>query len=200
MKEEKNKKNLEKTIVRTVEKNGEKPNNNINNNNNKVKKVRKLKKIKIGYVLAGIIILFFAIMIIKLVLPSGTSKYGDRLDGIEKIKFGDDEKNAIINNLKAHDGVTEAKIDVEGKIIYVIYNVSKEKTVDEARNIGNDSLELVTDEVKNFYDMNYIVTKNDEEGTTVVETNPDDGTTTEIVKKEFPIMGYKNKKSARIVW
>ncbi|MBR3117124.1 MAG: hypothetical protein IKF36_04545 [Bacilli bacterium] len=161
----------------------------------KVKKVRKLKKIKIGYILAFAIILVVAIMIIKLVLPSSTSKYGNRLDGIEDITFGDKEKKAITDKLKENEKVTEAKLDVKGKIIYVTYNIVKDCGLDEARAIGNDSLSVISDEVKNFYDMNYIITKTDEEGTT--ETKEDG---TEVVNKEFPVMGYKNHKSGGIVW
>ena len=103
MKEEKNK------IVKPVVK-----------DNNKSKTVKKIKKIKVGYVLAFIIIIIIGILVLKLVLPSSTSKYGDRLDGIEKITFGDKEKEAIVNKIKESDKVTDAKIDVKGKIIYVI--------------------------------------------------------------------------------
>ena len=167
--------------------------------NNKTKKVRKLKKIKVGYVLAFVIIFIIAIMVLKLILPSSTSKYGDRLDGIEKITFGDKEKEAIVKKIKESDKVTEAKIDVEGKIIYVIYNVNKDCSKDDAKNIGNDSLGSISDEVKKFYDLNYIVSKNDEEGQKVTETG-DDGNSVEKVVKEFPIMGYKNKKTGGLVW
>ena len=167
--------------------------------NNKPKVVRKLKKIKVGYVLAFVIILLIAIMILKLILPSSTSKYGDRLKGIEDITFGDKEKEAIVNKLKENDKVTDAKIDVKGKIIYVIFNVNKDCSKDDAKNIGNSSQEVISDEVKNFYDMNYIITKNDEEGQKVTET-AEDGTPVEKVVKEYPVMGYKNKKTGGIVW
>ena len=167
--------------------------------NKKTKTVKKLKKIKVGYVLAFIIILLIAILVLKLVLPSSTSKYGDRLDGIEKITFGDKEKDAIVKKVKESDKVTDAKIDVKGKIIYVIYNVKKDCSKEDAKNIGNDSLGVISDEVKKFYDLNYIASKNDEEGQKVSEP-AEDGSSVEKVVKEFPIMGYKNKKTGGIVW
>lgn len=167
--------------------------------NNKTKTVRKFKKIKVGYVLAFVIIILIAILVLKLVLPSSRSKYGDRLDGIEKITFGDKEKEAIVKKIKESDKVTDAKIDVKGKIIYVIYNVKKDCSKDDAKNIGNDSLSVISDEVKNFYDLNYIISKNDEEGQKVTEQK-EDGTSVEKVVKEFPVMGYKNKKTGGLVW
>lgn len=169
------------------------------NKNVKTKKVRKFKKIKVGYILAFVVILIVLIMVIKLIIPSGASKYGSRLDGIEKITFGDKEKEAIVKKIKESDKVTDAKIDVKGKIIYVIYNVNKDCGKDDAKNIGNDSLSVISDEVKNFYDLNYIITKNDEEGQKVSETNAD-GQPVEKVVKEFPVMGYKNKKTGGLVW
>ena len=171
---------------------------NKNEKTTTVKKVKKLKKIKIGYIFAFAIILIVGIMIIKMVLPSSTSKYGDRLDGIEDITFGDKEKKAITDKIKESDKVSDAKLDVKGRIIYVTYNVVKDCSLDDARNVGNDSLSVISDEVKNFYDMNYIITKTDEEGS--VETKEDG---TEVVNKEFPTMGYKNHKNGSngsIVW
>ena len=170
-------------------------NTKVSKEGSSVKKVRKLKKVKIGYILAFAIIIIVSIMIIKLILPSSTSKYGNRLDGIEKITFGDKEKKAITDKLNENEKVSNATLDVKGKIIYVTYNVVNDCGLDEARAFGNDSLSVISDEVKNFYDMNYIITKTDEVGST---EKKEDGT--EVVNKEFPVMGYKNHKSGGIVW
>lgn len=166
-------------------------------NENKTKKVvkkRKLKKIKLGYVLAFLAILIVIIIAIKLVLPSGSSKYGNRLDGIKMITFGKTEEKKIVNKVKESDKVTEAKIDVQGKIINVIFNVKKDTSKDDAKKIASDSLSAVSDKVKGFYDIQYMITKEDEEPT----KEEKDGKT--IEKTEFPIMGYKNSKKDNIVW
>ena len=167
--------------------------------NTKVVKKRKRKRLKIGYILAVLIIIFVIVLGIKLVLPSGSSKYGNRLEGIKKIKFGKTEQEKIVKKVKESDKVTTASIDVEGKIINVIFNVNKDTSKDDARNIANSTLEVISDEVKNFYDIQYMISKKDEEGTTQTITK-EDGTTEDIKVKEFPIMGYKNSKSKGIVW
>lgn len=173
--------------------------NEEKNKKEKVTKVRKRRKLKMGYILSLVAIIIVLILILKLVLPSGSSKYGDRLDGIEKIKFGTKEKNAIVEKIKGNEKVTSAKIHVEGRIINVIYNVTKETSKDDARSIGNDSLSVISDDVKNFYDIQYMVSKKDEEGTKTTKKK-EDGTEYEVVVTEFPIMGYKKKDSSRIVW
>lgn len=169
------------------------------NDNKKIVKKRKKKRLKVGYLLATLIILAVIIVGIKLILPSGSSKYGDRLDGIKKITFGKTEKNKIIDKIKSDDKVTKVDIDVEGKIINVIFNVTKETSKDDAKNIANASLGQISDEVKNFYDIQFMISKKDEEGTKKTVTK-EDGTSEEVTVTVFPIMGYKNSKSKGIVW
>lgn len=167
-------------------------------NNRKVVK-RKRKKLKLGYILAFLAILIVIIVAIRLILPGKSSKYGDRLDGIKKVTFGKEEKNKIVEKVKESDKVTEAKIDVEGKIINIIFNVTKDTSKDDAKKIANDSLSSISDDVKNFYDVQYMISKKDEEGTKK-KVKKDDGTEEEITVTVFPVMGYKNSKSKGIVW
>lgn len=170
------------------------------NENNFKKIIRRIrKKMKLGYILSFLAILIVAIVAIKLILPGNSSKYGNRLDGIKKINFGKDEQNKIVSKIKENNKVTEAKIDVEGKIINVIFNVTKDTSKDDAKKVANDSLSSISDEVKNFYDIQYIISKKDEEGTKKTITK-DDGKEEEITVTVFPVMGYKNSKSKGIVW
>jgi len=173
--------------------------NEEKNKKEKVTKVRKRRKLKLGYILSLLAIIVVAILVIKLVLPSGSSKYGSRLDGIEKITFGTKEKNKIIEKIKSNEKVTSAKIHVEGRIVNIIYNVVKDCSKDDAKSIGNDSLSEISDEVKNYYDIQYMVSKKDEEGKKITKKK-EDGTEYEVVVTDFPIMGYKKKDSSRIVW
>jgi len=155
------------------------------NENKKVVK-RKRKKLKVGYVLAALVILLVLIVAIKMILPTGSSKYGNRLDGIKKIKFGKDEKNKIVEKIKSNEKVTDAKIDVQGKRIDIIFYVSKETNLEDARNIANSSLGEISDEVKKFYDIEFMIDKKTK------DRDEND--------KSFPDMGYKNAKSQGIVW
>ena len=160
----------------------------------------KRKRLKIGYILAIVVIVIILVLGIKYTLPgNGDSKYGDRLEGIEKIKFDKKAKDAIVNKIKENDNVTDAKIVMHGKIINITFNVKKEASKEDAKWAAGESLSVISDEVKGFYDIQYIVTKKEEEGTKEKVSN-DDGTIDEVIHKEFPIMGYKNTKSSKIVW
>lgn len=160
---------------------------------------KKKKKLKTGYVLATIIIVMVLILIIKLMLPSNVSKYGDRLDGIKDISFNREDKNKIVDKIKENDKVTEAKIDVEGKIINIIFNVKTDASEDDAKKIANDSLSVISSDVKNFYDIEYMVTRKGEVGKKE-KIKKDDGNEEEVTVTTFPIMGYKKYKSNSIVW
>lgn len=167
---------------------------------NDTKPKRKFRKIKIGYIFAFVIIIAFFVLVLKLVLPaSGINKYGDRLEGIEKYKFTEKAENKIIKSIKDKEQVVSCKIDVQGKIINVIFTVKKDTSKDDAKAIAYESLSQFSDKVKGYYDIQYMIKKKDEEGTKVIK-QVDDETTEEVTVYEFPIMGYKNKKAEGIVW
>ena len=170
----------------------------MDKNNSKPK--FKFKKLKLGYIFALIIIIAFAVLVLKLVLPaSGINKYGDRLEGIKDHEFSEKAKNKIIKSIKDKEQVVSCSIDVQGKIINVIFTVNKDVSIDDSRNIANESLGQFSDKVKEYYDLQYMIKKKDEEGRKETKQN-DDGEPEEVTVYEFPIMGYKNKKASGIVW
>lgn len=163
--------------------------------NKNVKKIVKNKRLMLvcALVLIGIICL---ILLKGILYPnSKISYYGNRLDGIDKISFTKSDQNKIIENIKTNENVTESKLNIHGKIVNIIFNVKENVSLDDAKKIASDSLNDFSDEVKNFYDIEMIITKTDEKGT---EKTKEDGTKETI--KEFPIMGYKNSSSKEISW
>ena len=160
---------------------------------------RRRKKIKIGYVLAFAALFIILIIGIKLMLPNSKSKYGNRLEGIEKISFDNSAKSKIVKKINSNDKANGAKVEVQGRIINIIFNVKKDVSKDDAKAIASDSLGQIKDNVKKYYDIQYMITKKDEEGTKKKETN-EDGKEVEVTVTVFPIMGYKNSKSDKIVW
>lgn len=160
-----------------------------------MKKIRKLKKLRIGYILAAIILVAFAVLIIKLVLPGADNKYGSRLEGIKEHEFTKKNQEKVTKALNDNEAVAKASIRIEGKLINVKFTVKNEVSKDDAKGIAGSTLELFPEKVKNFYDIQYMVSKEKEEGTKI--TN---GEGEEITKYEFPIMGYSNKKNSGITW
>lgn len=163
------------------------------------KRTRKKFKIDLSIIVFVAILLLVAGVVVFLTIGNGGDKYGERLKGIEKISFSKKDKNKIVDELKKNENVTSASLDIQGKLIYIIFNVKEEVSLDDAKNIGNESLNNISDAVKGFYDINILITKKDEKGTEETKLD-EDGKEKKIIHKEFPISGAKRKTSDHIVW
>jgi hypothetical protein len=109
--------------------------------------------------------------------------YGNRLNGISSVEIKDSHKKDIISKVKENDKVDSLTIDVKGKIIYFIINL-KDGSVEDAEGIAIKSLEYLTNDEKEFYDINYTF------------TNKADNDNAKL----FPIMGYKKSDATIISW
>lgn len=116
---------------------------------------------------------------------SGKGKYGDRLVGIDDVKISSEVKKEIEDNLEAMDEVVDAGVRVQGKIIYINLEFSRETSLDRAKEIANETLNKFSDEEKSFYDFGYFLTQ------VPVEENSDKG---------FVVTGSKNSKLETISW
>ena len=126
--------------------------------------------------------------------------FGTRLKGIEKISFKKKDKSKVVDGLKANENVKDASIDIEGRIIYIIFDVKENVSKDDAKNIANDSLGNLSDEVKGFYDIVVIIKKTEEKIEEVTITEGDGSSETKEIRREFPVSGAKRKTSDHIVW
>ena len=143
----------------------------------KLKKLMKNKK-AVALIALVLVLLICLILIKSVFFPGHGSKYGNRLDGINKISFTSSDKSSITKFISDNDKVTEAKLNIHGKIVNVIFNVKEDTSLDDAKKIASESLEKFSDDVKNFYDIEYIITKNDEKGIEKEVTDENGKTTT----------------------
>lgn len=153
-----------------------------------MKKLKKLyKKNKVMFILTSIAIACILIIIIGLFMSfynkNGTSKYGDRLDGIENVKITDKFKKSLVDFYEDDENVKSASVDVSGKIIYIVIDVNSGVKVADAQSIASKGLEEFSDDELEFYDLQFILTSSDEKDS-----------------KTYPTMGYKNNSNSKIVW
>lgn len=112
------------------------------------------------------------------------SKYGDRLENIEKYPFSEDMQKEIIEKLKAEEKIEEAKIRLSGKIVYITIKFNSGVTLVEAESKALSSLEYFSEDILSFYDLEFMIKADSTEKT--------DG---------FQIMGSKNANgTGNIVW
>lgn len=144
-----------------------------------------IKENKVLFVLA--IILIIALILIAVGLFSyfygnNKDKYGDRLNKVEEYKIKDTISEEIKSLYDAN--VENVKVDIRGKIIYIILDVANGVEKNTAKSLANQALEKFTEEEKNFYDIQFLITCTKEEAE----------------EKIYPIEGYKNSSSINIVW
>ena len=96
----------------------------MNNPGLTLKANSKKKNKKAVALIALVLVLLICLILIKSVFfPGHGSKYGNRLDGINKISFTRNDKSSITKFISDNDKVTEAKLNIHGKIVNVIFNV-----------------------------------------------------------------------------
>lgn len=113
----------------------------------------------------------------------GGSKYGNRLEGIEAVEIKDERKSELAEKLKENKNVSDAKVTVTGKIIYIRMVFEAKSSLVDAQSLAVKTLEEFSEDEKNFYDISF---------TLVCEESDDD--------EGFRIMGSKNVNGSNLVW
>lgn len=160
---------------------------------NKPSKFKKmLAENKVLLVLGIILIACFTLIVLAVFkyFYSGNSKsnYGDRLEGIEKHPINKNLKSDI-EALYPSGEIDKVTIDSHGKIIYITLNLKEVTSKENAKALAIKTLDVLTEDEKGFYDIQYVITCTSE-----LEPSEEEG------RKNYPILGYKNSTSSVIVW
>ncbi len=128
-----------------------------------------------------ILLIVIGLLILKDIFYPTENKaiYGTRTEGVKKNPIKDEHKNAIIATF--NEKANSTTIRIAGRIIYIDIKLNGETTRDEAKSLSTSSLEQLPENIKNYYDIQFII-END--------TNT----------AEFPIIGYKHHTKAEISW
>ena len=131
--------------------------------------------------LGVILLVVIGLIILKDLFYPAENKaiYGTRTEGVKKNPVKEEQKNAIIATF--NEKANSTTIRIAGRIIYIDIKLNGETTRDEAKNLSASSLVQLPDNIKNYYDIQFII-END--------TNT----------AEFPIIGYKHHTKPEISW
>lgn len=150
-------------------------------------KKNKSGDIKILLVLLFILIVCFVIIGIMFYkyFYSGisTTKYGDRLDGIENYKLSDTLESDIKSLYEKTSSINKVSIDVKGRIIYINIAFKESVKVDTAKSEAVKALDKIGEENLKYYDVQFVLTYSGEEE-----------------NSNFPLFGAKSANSLKVVW
>ena len=143
-----------------------------------------IKKNKILVSLLAIAIIFFVAILIIIFsnLSIGNNEYGNRLDNIEKYPISNEVIEEIKTDISSYEKVTSISYNLEGKLANFILTVDDSLEEETAKNYANKILENLSDDIKNYYDIQVLVDSDNDESDV------------------YPIIGYKHKTTDVFVW
>ena len=150
-------------------------------------KVRHNQDNRVLWVLLGILVIcFLAIGILfyrYFYAGTSSSKYGERLDGIENYPLSKTLEKDIQDLYKDNTEIDNVTVTNEGKIVYITINFTKSIKVATAEDLAIKSLDKVGEKNLTYYDVQYILTYSGTEENT-----------------NFPVFGSKSASSLKVVW
>ncbi len=108
-----------------------------------------------------IVIIGFLFFIYSMFVSSnGMPVYGDRLDGIDEVQITDEQYDKIVTDLNSEEtviSVLDPKLG--GKILSVIITVGDNVDIATAKSLANKVDNALTEEQKNFFDIEVFIKK-----------------------------------------
>lgn len=114
---------------------------------------------------------------------AGSSKYGDRLEEIDKYPLDENLETKIKSVYTGNENIGEVKLTVEGRVIYINIDFVKSIKVATAQSLAIKSLNEIGEKNLGYYDVQYILTYSGSEE-----------------NSNFPLFGAKSSSSLKVVW
>ena len=143
-----------------------------------------IKKHKVLLIVTAICLILLVLMFFGIknafFANAGNSKYGNRLEGIEKypIENIDEIKKMLLDT----EFVNDVKYTLEGRRMDFIIDVNDDVDLITSRSLADKIAEKLSDEIKAFYDIEVFLTSKNEES------------------ELYPTIGHKHKTSAAFQW
>ena len=135
--------------------------------------MKKLKKfwLENSVILVLLVILIACLISISVVVLTyfvgdSSSKYGERLEGIENHPFTKDLKNEIISKLEEDELIENVSIRTSNtKTIYLTLEFVAKTSLVEAQSKSLAALEYFTEDILSFYDIEFLIKADSTEDT-----------------------------------
>lgn len=131
----------------------------------------KNKGLAIIITLTIVLFLILIVIFLQMLLGGSSDKYGNRLDGIDKVKIGNDTFEEVKKELTDTELVEEVSTRIQGKIVYTTITLKSDTSKDKAKEIASATLDNYSEDELKFYDFSFFLKWKGEEGDTVVTGN-----------------------------
>ena len=123
--------------------------------------------IALGFILFLILLIIF----FQMLIGGSSDKYGNRLDGINKVKISNETFEEVKKEVTDTELVEEVSTRLKGKIVYMTIILKSDTSKDKAKEIASATLDNYSEDELKFYDFSFFLRWKGEEGDTVVTGN-----------------------------
>ena len=138
----------------------------------KIKKwINKNKGLAILLLLTIIFVIILLIIFIELLIGGSSNKYGNRLDGIDKVKISNETYESVKKEVEDTELVEKVETRLQGKIVYTTIELKDGITVEKAKKIAANTLDNYSEDELKYYDFSFFLKWKGEEKDTVITGN-----------------------------
>lgn len=138
----------------------------------KIKKwINKNKGLAILLLLTIIFVIILLIIFIELLIGGSSNKYGNRLDGIDKVKISNETYESVKKEVEDTELVEKVETRLQGKIVYTTIELKDGITVEKAKEIASNTLDNYSEDELKYYDFSFFLKWKGEEKDTVITGN-----------------------------
>ena len=138
----------------------------------KIKKwINKNKGLAILLLLTIIFVIILLIIFIELLVGGSSNKYGNRLDGIDKVKISNETYESVKKEVEDTELVEKVETRLQGKIVYTTIKLKDGITVEKAKEIAANTLDNYSEDELKYYDFSFFLKWKGEEKDTVITGN-----------------------------
>lgn len=123
--------------------------------------------IALGFILFLILLIIF----FQMLIGGSSDKYGNRLDGIDKVKISNETFEEVKKEVTDTELVEDVSTRLQGKIVYMTITLKSDTSKDKAKEIASATLDNYSEDELKFYDFSFFLRWKGEEGDTVVTGN-----------------------------
>ena len=116
--------------------------------------IKKNKGLSVILLLAVVFLIVIIVIFVELLVGGSHNKYGNRLDGIDKVKITE-----------------EVETRLQGRIVYTTIILKSDTSVDKAKEIASNTLDNYTNSELEYYDFSFFLKWKGEEKDTVITGN-----------------------------
>ncbi|MBE6155543.1 MAG: hypothetical protein E7164_02155 [Firmicutes bacterium] len=104
-------------------------------------------------------ICFMAIVSVALTFfySKDVSSYGPRLEGIENHPITSEDKNTYKETMLENENVTKVSFNLQKRVIYIHIDFDAEISVEDAKAIVNNSVNLFSEDILSYYDFQFVL-------------------------------------------